>query len=201
MSVTITRTNTVQLWRTLTTGKTPAPNSLLEGELVLGLAAPQTLWAGVPTSIDPLGYVVVADASKPGEAPQDGAIYGRRGTDKSWQSVLPLAGGIMGGPLDLFRDPQSALEAVTKRYADTTFAPIAGGGYVQKTGDVMSGQLTIQSSASPVLAIDRHRQRVASAVVNTTQTNTAAGYLQAARNGCAALDGRVRRHAGGEPRH
>ena len=41
-------------------------------------------------------------------------------------SFLPLSGGTMTGPLQLFRDPQLLTEAVTKRYVDT-IGPGGGG--------------------------------------------------------------------------
>src|SRR6185436_15072460 len=40
---------------------------------------------------------------------------------------LPIAGGTLSGPLFLSRDPVQTLEAVTKRYADSTFLARAGG--------------------------------------------------------------------------
>jgi hypothetical protein len=63
-----------------------------------------------------------------GEAPADGQVYGRRGSDNSWQPALPLAGGTVGGALTLgstltlSADPTTALQGATKQYVDTKAA-------------------------------------------------------------------------------
>ena len=70
---------------------------------------------------------------------------------------LALAGGAMTGLLTLAIDPSNPLDAVTKRYVDDNFAPGGGGGgssnFVLKTGDVMTGPLTITSATNPKLTI------------------------------------------------
>ena len=108
------------------------------------------------------------------EAPTTGAVYGRNGLTADWETVsainaatLPttpagdiastnvqdalneldtekvsLAGDTMLGPLVLSGDPTVELHAVTKQYADA-----ASGDKVLKTGDVMTGNLTISKDA------------------------------------------------------
>ena len=50
------------------------------------------------------------------------------------------------GDVTLFRDPTAAMHATTKQYVDAKFLPIAGGNYVAKTGDMMSGNLGITTA-------------------------------------------------------
>lgn len=45
------------------------------------------------------------------------------------------------GDVTLFRDPSAAMHATTKQYVDAKFVPIAGGNYVAKSGDTMTGPL------------------------------------------------------------
>ena len=70
---------------------------------------------------------------------------------------LALAGGAMTGLLTLAIDPSHPLDAVTKRYVDDNFAPGGGGGgssnFVLKTGDVMTGPLTITSATDAKLYV------------------------------------------------
>jgi hypothetical protein len=96
----------------------PDPNSLFVGEIAVGLADPMKMWVGVPTSLDPSGVKVLYDAQNASEAPADGQVYGRRGSTASWQAVLPLTGGTMGGSLMLAADPLANNEAATKFYVD-----------------------------------------------------------------------------------
>lgn len=56
---------------------------------------------------------------------------------------LQLAGGTMTGTLVLAADPVNNLEAATKQYVDTAIS--TNGLYVLKTGDSMSGPLTVNS--------------------------------------------------------
>jgi len=51
------------------------------------------------------------------DAPNDGALYGRKNAD--WAKALPLAGGALTGPLTLAADPAVALGAATKQYVDS----------------------------------------------------------------------------------
>jgi phage baseplate assembly protein gpV len=52
------------------------------------------------------------------------------------------SGGVtIGTALMLSGDPTAPLMAATRQYVDNNFTPLAGGGYVAKTGDVMSGVL------------------------------------------------------------
>ena len=84
-----------------------------------------------------------------GEAPVDGAVYGRQGSTTSWQRALPIAGGTLTGRLILPADPISAMEAVDKRYVDNNFITPAQGDarWVNVSGDTMTGLLTL--SADP----------------------------------------------------
>lgn len=120
-----------------------------------------------------------------GEAPVDGLVYGRQGSSESWQGALPLAGGTLTGRLYLPDDPIDPLEAVDKRYVDTTFAPIVGGGYVQKTGDTMTGPLTISvAAAANTLFVESTGMGWPGVKWNTTQASgTAAGYFESQRRG------------------
>ena len=56
---------------------------------------------------------------------------------------LPIAGGTLSGPLILARDPTATMEAVTKRYADSTFIARAGG--------TMLGSLTLAADPTQPL--------------------------------------------------
>jgi len=61
---------------------------------------------------------------------------------------LPIAGGTLSGPLILARDPTATMEAVTKRYADSTFIARAGG--------TMLGPLTLaQDPTQPLHAASK----------------------------------------------
>ena len=60
----------------------------------------------------------------------------------AWFSSYGLGMGT-GTDVYLARDPTQALQATSKQYVDNKFAPITGGNYVAKTGDTMSGVLTV----------------------------------------------------------
>src|SRR5215471_6268349 len=75
------RTNKVQHYRSATPGKQPDPLSLAEGELFISMADP-ALFFGVPTNIDPNGWVkfmsggsVVTITDAPPEQPNPGDLW------------------------------------------------------------------------------------------------------------------------------
>ena len=182
--------NIAQHLRTFTPNKSPAPNSLLEGQISLELGGPYRIWAGVPTTVNPAGQVLIADSSATfPDAPQDGQSYARRGIDHSWQAALPIAGGTLTGPLILARDPQSPMEAATKEYADShggiADAPQNGEVYgrvnlawaqvLPMFGGTLTGPLTLYGDASHPLDAAPLRQVqaliAASAVVGVSSFN------------------------------
>lgn len=61
------------------------------------------------------------------DAPSDGATYGRRGSDATWQAVLPLAGGAMTGDLQLSTSVTlTPSSAVSKSYVDSLMSSSGG---------------------------------------------------------------------------
>jgi len=85
-----------------------------------------------------------------GEAPTDGALYGRESS--AWVKALPLSGGTLTGPLTLAGDPTSGLGAASKNYVDSNLASIGipevpndGNPYVRKYGSWV--QEVIQADA------------------------------------------------------
>jgi len=103
-----TRTNITQIRRTPLPNNPPAAGVLMDGELCVEQNTPVRLWVGVPTSLDPSGRKLVIDATAiaeagvVGEAPADGASYGRMNT--TWTRVLPLTGGSLTGNLTVGGD-------------------------------------------------------------------------------------------------
>jgi hypothetical protein len=89
MSVTITRTNVAQHYRTITSNNPPPANFLLEGEISVEMNTPIRIWMGCPVSLDPTGRVCIFDWSQVGfpEAPATGLTYGRIGTTHTWSEV------------------------------------------------------------------------------------------------------------------
>jgi len=79
-------------------------------------------------------------------------------------------------PLIMFRDPLTDMEPVTKRYGVATYAPVTGGTYVAKGGDVMTGLLTL--SGDPVAGVSGDLQAVPKRwVVNNYAPIVAGGYV------------------------
>lgn len=78
----------MQVRRTLTPSN--PPTGLAEGQLAVGMAdTPPTLWAGVPTSVDPSGRVQLVPAS--GSVDQTALAT-------ALADYLPLTGGTLAGP-------------------------------------------------------------------------------------------------------
>ena len=79
-------------------------------------------------------YVLAPTSTLAGSGPyndavSDGFSYGR--LNATWQKVVPLAGGIMTGPLALNADPATSMQAATKQYVDSfaaLFDALAYGG-------------------------------------------------------------------------
>jgi len=69
-------------------------------------------------------------------------------TQGAW--ALPLAGGVMEGPLYLYEDPQYPTEAATKAYVDH-IKGVTGGPFLSLTGGVLTGPLEL--AADPVVAL------------------------------------------------
>jgi hypothetical protein len=69
-------------------------------------------------------------------------LYAAVGTIPNY---LPLAGGVLTGPLTLFGAPTADLHAATKAYVDSK---IAAGGYLALSGGTMTGFLTLHADPS-----------------------------------------------------
>lgn len=88
-----------------------------------------------------------------GEAPNDGQLYGRNGATQHWSPVLPLAGGIMTGPITLSGNATTANNPTTLTQMNSAISaatspllPLAGG--------VMTGLLTLSgNAANPLNAV------------------------------------------------
>lgn len=78
------------------------------------------------------------------EAPTDGQLYGRNGLTKVWLPVLPLAGGVMTGPILLSGNATNALNPVPLQQLTGTLAST----YMPLAGGVMTGLLTLSGNAS-----------------------------------------------------
>ena len=66
------------------------------------------------------------------------------------------SGDNMGGILALYGpDPQSDYEAAHKKYVDAKVATVDLSGKVSKSGDTMSGSLTIKPASNAILALDK----------------------------------------------
>jgi len=138
------RDNVVQHYRTLTPNNVSAAAPLLEGELMVEMAAPQKLWVGVPSSIDPSGRVALVDKSASG-------------------TYLPIGGGTLTGPLILAGNPTAALGAATKQYVDTR-SPL-GGPYLALTGGTLTGPLYL--AADPIVPLGAATKQYVDAHVPT----------------------------------
>lgn len=68
-------------------------------------------------------------------------------------SYLSTEGGVMSGSLILKGDPSQNLEAATKQYVDNKVIAATQGNYVAKAGDTMTGDLLIEKSAYPGIAL------------------------------------------------
>lgn len=139
------RTNVVQLRRTLTPGNSPVAGSLLDGELQLELGGPVRMWAGVPTSIDASGRVLIYDSATSfniPEAPADGPVYGRQ--PGVWQPVLPIAGGTLTGPLTI--SPSTVTNALTLTQGHIHLS--AGNVVVAGTGQAQIGGTSLLGNSS-----------------------------------------------------
>lgn len=94
------------------------------------IQAPLLLY-GPPTANTEAADKLYVDSSVGGigEAPQNTTTYGR--LNKTWTPVLPLAGGVMTGPITLSGDPVTGLQPATQQYvlAQTVgkYLPVAGG--------------------------------------------------------------------------
>ncbi len=92
---------------------------------------------------------------------------------------LPLGGGTLTGDLILNRDPQVALGAATKAYADTKAAASSLANYLPLTGGTVSGTLmvnnTITATSGGVLSCNAPASGIAQLSLNTS-----AGVLGAA---------------------
>lgn len=77
-----------------------------------------------------------------GEPPVKGSVALPPPTEGEISWALPLTGGVMEGPLYLFRDPLYVTEAATKHYVDTV-AGATGGPFVSVHGGIMDGTLVL----------------------------------------------------------
>jgi hypothetical protein len=89
-----------------------------------GPAGPQ----GPPGPQGPQGAQGTPGTSGAGlpEAPADGQTYGRNGLATSWNSVLPIVGGTLTGPLVLSGNAAAALNPVTLQQVQTGYQPLDG---------------------------------------------------------------------------
>jgi Chaperone of endosialidase len=161
------RDNVARLLRTITPDNPPEANKLRVGELSLEMSDPMRIWMGVPIGIDPSGRRLLYDRTW---IPPGGPF-------------VPISGGLMTGPLTLYGDPTQPLHAVPLRYLQANYAPIAGGGYVQKIGDTMSGALNITSPTDANLYVTGTGSGWPGVKWNTTQAGSATGYFESQRLG------------------
>lgn len=138
------RTNVIQHLRTATNNNPPAALSLAEGEFCVEMGSPMRVWIGVPVSLDPSGQKLMFDQSTSGlpDAPTDGQIYGRDGSNEVWQPVLPVTGGTLTGPLTLQGDATASLQPTTLEQVNAALA-----GYLPLSGGTLNGSLTLASGA------------------------------------------------------
>ena len=167
MSGSSTRDSIARLHRTMTPDNPPEAGFLKEGELSVEMSDPMRIWMGVPIGLDPTGRRLLYDRTW---IPPGGPF-------------VPISGGLMTGPLTLYGDPTQPLHAVPLRYLQANYAPIAGGGYVQKIGDTMSGSLTIASPTDANLYVTGTGTSWPGVKWNTTQAGSATGYFEAQRAG------------------
>lgn len=92
---------------------------------------------------DSVQWVQVNAASTLGEAPLDGALYGR--ASGAWAKGVKLSGDTMTGALNLPGDPTAAAHAARKAYVDAgdAAATALANGKVSKAGDTMTGPLVL----------------------------------------------------------
>jgi hypothetical protein len=101
-------------------------------------------------------------------------IMNRFDDDGNWISPTPFV--IRRGtgaietytPLYLMGDPTTGLQAVPMRWVTNNFAPIKDGGYVAKTGDVMTGPLSITGTGT--LTITGETNELPMLVIDATNT-------------------------------
>lgn len=133
-------------------------------------------WDGsVLWMFDGANWVDTAGTPSPGQAdaPSDGHTYGR--ITGQWGRVVNNAGDTMTGPLLLSADPQVALGAVTKQYADAH----AGVQMLTPTYYTASGTITIPTGAHQALVQMWGATGGSGGGVNTATGGTGAGgYLE-----------------------
>jgi hypothetical protein len=107
-----------------------------------------------------------------GDAPLDGKTYGRK--DALWSEAatkayadtqdalnVAKAGSTMSGFLTLHADPDAAMKASTKQYVDNKVAAVPVpdiSGKVSKSGDTMSGPLTVNGAFTTNSTIQLNQQ-------------------------------------------
>lgn len=78
------------------------------------------------------------------EAPTDGQLYGRNGLTHVWQPVLPLAGGVMTGPILLSGNATNGLNPVPLSQMQSTLSAT----YLALAGGTMTGPIVLSGNAS-----------------------------------------------------
>lgn len=89
---------------------------------------------------------------------------------------LPLTGGSLTGYLTLHDDPVNALHAATKQYVDGAVAGVDLSSRVAKTGDTMTGKLTLnKASGASEYAIDIDGGNFTNQYIGRFKTNNGSG--------------------------
>lgn len=83
---------------------------------VAGSPTTQSVRDNFATAATEIDAATALAAAKLSDAPNDGSAYGR--LSAAWAQVLPIAGGIMQGPLVQHANPIQPLETATKQYVD-----------------------------------------------------------------------------------
>jgi len=98
---------------------------------------------GLPGPVGPQG--VPGPPGGLGEAPTDGALYGRNGFSAAWQKALPINGGTLTGTLTLSGAPSGASDASTKQYVDTAI----GTALLKSGNQTITGGFAITAYGAP----------------------------------------------------